>query len=135
MTTPTTPAQARHAAQNMDFDVGVSDVPGMLLSLAQQVEELTAERDDYRMKYNDTYGALDDCAREHANITAERDTLKPDAERYQKLRARTKAQRGSSFDQMWFILPDVKRMPDQNIMKGSVAQHLDTAIDAMEAAA
>lgn len=42
---PTTPEQARHTANNLDFDVHLSGVPGMLLSLAKQIETLTAERD------------------------------------------------------------------------------------------
>lgn len=90
-----------------------------------QIAELIAELEIARIK-----GFL----AQISDIAKERDALKPDADRYKKLRARTKAQRGSSFDQMWFILPNVKRLPDQNIMQGSVAQHLDTAVDAMEAA-
>jgi hypothetical protein len=63
-------------------------------------------------------------------LIAERDALKSNADRYQWLRKQTRGHRGACFDQMWFLLPDVKRLPDQNIMQGSIAQHLDTAIDA-----
>ena len=58
MKTPTTPEQARQAALNLDFDVHVQDVPGMLLSLAQQVETLTKERDALRVIIVDSVAAL-----------------------------------------------------------------------------
>lgn len=149
MTTPTTPEQARHVAQNMDFDVGVSDAPGMLLSLAQQVEELTAEITQRKAHWFETLTKCEALTTERdecltlANeakpliekLIAERDALKPDAKRYQWLRNLTRGHRGACFDQMWFLLPDVKRIPGQNIMQGSVAQHLDAAIDAAMKAA
>lgn len=56
--------------------------------------------------------------------------LKADGGRYQKIRAGTRVQRGSCFEQIWFVLPEVKPIPGVNIQNGNVAQHLDAAIDA-----
>lgn len=56
--------------------------------------------------------------------------LKADGGRYQKIRAETRVQRGSCFEQIWFVLPEVKPIPGVNIQNGNVAQHLDAAIDA-----
>ena len=79
MTTPTTPDQARCAALNLDFDVYVSDVPGMLLSLAQQVEALTADLAAEKLFSKQAMDSV-------TEIAAQRDALKPDAERYRHLR-------------------------------------------------
>lgn len=56
-----------------------------------------------------------------------------DAERYRWLRSRTQGLRGSYPKDLCFLLPQV--LPVGNIMQGSVAQHLDEAIDAAIAAA
>lgn len=73
MTTPTTPDQARCAAINLDFDVYVSDVPGMLLSLAQQVEALTADIAAEKLFSSQAMESV-------TEIAAQRDALKPGAE-------------------------------------------------------
>ena len=52
-----------------------------------------------------------------------------DAERYRWLRNWTRGVYGIDSNPA-FILPHVPTMLDQNIMSGSVAQHLDNAIDA-----
>jgi len=52
-----------------------------------------------------------------------------DAERYRWLRDWTRGAYGIDSNPA-FILPHVPTMLDQNIMSGSVAQHLDNAIDA-----
>ena len=58
----------------------------------------------------------------------ELDALRKDAERYRWLRERT----GGEWER--FALPTVPLLPKVNIMCGSVAQHLDDAIDAVMAA-
>lgn len=57
----------------------------------------------------------------------ELDTLRKDAERYRWLRANTHGEQDARGRQE-FCMPDPH--PQANIMRGSVAQHLDAAIDA-----
>lgn len=53
-----------------------------------------------------------------------------DAERYQWLRAQTQGVRGiDSYNYPWFKLPAVPVPNGMDIMRGSIAQHLDSAID------
>lgn len=56
--TLTTPLLARQAARNMIDGVHVSDIPGMLNSLAMQVETLTHELDALKRNKRAAWGAL-----------------------------------------------------------------------------
>lgn len=120
MTTPTTPAQARALD---GYFLSMDERGAVINSLADQVEALTADLAAEKLFSKQAMESV-------TEIAAQRDALKPGAERYQWLRNLTRGHRGACFDQMWFLLPDVKRIPGQNIMQGSVAQHLDAAIDA-----
>lgn len=53
-----------------------------------------------------------------------------DAERYRFIRANTFAELGG-FGRQEFIIPEINRLPSANLMRGSVAQHFDDAVDAM----
>lgn len=55
--------------------------------------------------------------------------LEPDAMRYRWLQHKTRGVYGVTSDQE-FVLPHVHRVAGQDLMRGSVAQHLDKAIDA-----
>jgi hypothetical protein len=55
--------------------------------------------------------------------------LQADAARYQHIRTKTRGVYGVTTDQE-FVLPHIQRVAGQDLMRGSVAQHLDAAIDA-----
>ena len=101
MTTPTTPEQARDFAQYIFDDGAPDDEVELIRSLAEQVEALTAERDEWKARCEFSFGQRDkltaerDAAREAVisncarvmTVTAERDALKADAERYRWMTA------------------------------------------------
>jgi hypothetical protein len=66
------------------------------------------------------------------DLTAERDALREDAERYRWLRTRVSGHRAvGSGRPATFAFPGPLDLPPiGDIMRGSVAQHLDAAIDA-----
>lgn len=63
-----------------------------------------------------------------AKAKAEYDAMAKDAARYRWLRVRTQGARGVD-NYPWFKLPAVPVPNGMDIMRGSVAQHLDSAID------
>ena len=95
MTTPTTPEQARNIANSMFSTDPAADA---LRTLAQQVEELTKERDALRVIIVDSVAALGTSASVSqtsrieflqsvpGEIRTTVDALKADAERYRHLR-------------------------------------------------
>lgn len=60
------------------------------------------------------------------------DANKKDAERYRWIRSKTQGLRGTFPKDFCFLFPSI--LPLGNVMKGSVAQYLDEAIDAAIAA-
>ena len=68
-------------------------------------------------------------------LTADRDALRKDAERYRKLRAMVRGERhlGTRHNQGFAFPSRFELMPLADIMRGSVAQHLDAAVDALPA--
>lgn len=62
-----------------------------------------------------------------AELKAKLAEAEKDAERYQKLKGRVKGAQDFEGGQQYFKFPHFE--PIGNIMKGSVAQHLDRAID------
>lgn len=139
MTAPTTPEQARELATLIEAGEASAESANAMRSLAQQVEALTIRDQlaDHRVAtaVKLAHEDADEMTLRVEALTAECDALRVDAERYQWLRSLTRGHQGACFDQMWFLLPDVKRIQGQNIMQGSVAQHLDKAIDAARGAA
>ncbi len=92
-------------------------------SIKSLIEHLLAMADNYHT-VNQLYIQAKDRAEQ---AEAERDEFRKDAERYRYLRDRTSGDRYPS-GVARFRLPDVKA--HEGIFKGSVAQHLDAAIDA-----
>ena len=64
----------------------------------------------------------------YAQCCRVRDALQADAARYQHIRRLTRGAYGVNAEQT-FLLPHVEPASGANIMRGSVAQHLDAAID------
>lgn len=63
-----------------------------------------------------------------SRLLAELEARGKDAERYDYIRALTRGARDLSGKEM-FVLPSIQPAQGSNIMRGSVAQHLDSAID------
>ncbi len=100
MTIPTTPAQGRVLSRCLNGPHFHGDISDALRSLSDQVEALTKERD----------------------------TLKVDAERYRWLSSRTSGHRNGLGAYFGWPGP-LTVVATANILTGSVAQHLDAAID------
>ncbi len=106
---------------------------GTIAALRQQVAELNASNVDMRHLYDEKDAQLTSCYDRMNKAEQERDALRKDAERYRWLRSKTGAamiaghQRftfGAWTDSLWNETRAV------NLLKGSVAEHFDTAIDA-----
>lgn len=69
MSTPTTPEQARDFAQSIFDDGAPDDEVELIRSLAEQVETLTAERDEWKARRGFSFEQRD-------KLTAERYALK-----------------------------------------------------------
>jgi hypothetical protein len=98
-----------------------------IAKLQQRIKELEADRDNWR-DYVESGRVID-----APHSGAETSEAARNAERYRWLQGKTRGAYGVTGDQE-FILPHVARRPGQDIMRGSVAEHLDSAIDAAIAA-
>jgi hypothetical protein len=114
-----------------DTDGGAHDARSTLESAlreALQVQGLTdAEIERLRAENPVLHDCIESLRADLAERDAEIERLRVDARRYRWLRNRTRGVRDSR-GRMEFDMPDPH--PLGNIMQGSVAQHLDAAIDA-----
>jgi hypothetical protein len=112
----------------------------MIQNITDRERQLAVER-DFAVKAMERMQAERDALRELMNcynlggwtdsmaLMQERDALNADALRYRWLQHKTRGVYGVTSDQE-FVLPHVQRVAGQDLMRGSVAQHLDKAIDA-----
>lgn len=112
------------------------DLRGQILNLRRDYYPHNLCRDDvpmaYRMGYRD---ARHDAAALAASHDAELAELRKDAERYRKLRAMVRGERhlGTGHNQGFAFPSRYELQPLADIMRGSVAQHLDATIDLLPA--
>jgi hypothetical protein len=103
---------------------------------ADLIERLTSSRDALFIQVRQADVRGDEAMHRAHDAEAERDALRKDAERWRKFRLMVRGERhiGTGHNQGFAFPSRFDLPPLADIMRGSVAQHLDAAIDAAKAA-
>ena len=97
-------------------------------ALEAAITALEQGRDDFKLQRDMSIIRMREQDLRIAELEQGQDAL--DAKRYRWIRAHASAKRYGVTSGPEFVWPQIQRTPEQDLMRGSVAQHLDTSIDA-----
>lgn len=121
-------SQMGECIENYELGITIKPMDKGLATKDAEIAALTAERDAAMFASRYQTDMCGQAITDLKKMTAELDSLRKDAERYHWIQDRTRGVYGTKSDQE-FVLPHVARTLGQDLMRGSVARHLDDALD------